>query len=152
MRVNTKDLASGAFFVAIGIAYLWMAWTQLSMGTAVDMGPGYFPIVLSSILVLFGAAIAIRGLRTARDGDFGCFPWRAVGMLTLATVVFAAFFERLGMLPGVFVLAFLAALASPTIAAWKAALTSACLAVFCTLVFGYGIGLPVPLVGPLFRF
>jgi hypothetical protein len=116
------------------------------------MGPGYFPVILSSVLVLFGAIIGFRGLRTEQGTEFGGFPWRAVIMLTVATVVFAAFFDRLGMLPGIFVLAFLAALASPTIALWKAVVTSAFIAAFCTLVFGYGIGLPVPLVGPLFRF
>jgi hypothetical protein len=152
MRVNAKDIASGAFFIVTGLAYLWMAWTELAIGSAVEMGPGYFPVILSSVLMLFGAIIGLRGFRIKQDTEFGAFPWRAVIMLTLATLVFAALFDRLGMLPGIFVLAFLAALASPTMVLWKAAVTSALIAAFCTLVFGYGIGLPVPLVGPMFRF
>jgi hypothetical protein len=152
MQANTKDIASGALFVLVGLAYFWMAWRGLPIGTALEMGPGYFPVVLSAILMMFGAAIMFRGFRTSRESDFGRVPWRAVAMLSASTLVFAAFFDDLGLLPGVFFLSLFAALASPQNTPIKAVAVSAAIAVFCTAVFGYGIGLPIPIVGPLFGF
>jgi hypothetical protein len=152
MRVSAKDIASGAFFAIVGLAYMWMAWTGLPIGSALEMGPGYFPIVLSGLLVLFGLFIAFRGFLTSQETAFGRAPWRAVVMLSVATLVFAAFFEDLGLLPGVFVLSFLAAMSSPQNSVRKAAVTSLSIAVFCTAVFGYGIALPIPIIGPLFNF
>jgi Tripartite tricarboxylate transporter TctB family len=152
MQINAKDIASGMLFIIVGLAYFWMAWTGLPIGSALEMGPGYFPVVLSAILVIFGMVIAFRGFHTAQETAFGRVPWRAVVMLSMATFVFAAFFDDLGLLPGVFVLCLLAALSSSRNTIFKAVVTSLCIAIFCTVVFGYGIGLPVPVVGPLFKF
>ena len=68
-------------------------------------------------------------------------------MLSLSTVVFAAFLQVLGMLPGVFVTALLACLASNQIKLLPALAISLGIAVFCVLVFSYGIRLPVPVFG-----
>src|SRR5690349_704334 len=99
MRVNAKDIASGLFFLIVGGSYFWMAWTGLSVGSALHMGPGYFPIILSTILMFFGLFIAVRGYLTMPDTDFGEMPWRAVIMLSIATLVFAVAFNPLGLLP-----------------------------------------------------
>ena len=34
------------------------------MGTAMRMGPGYFPTVLGGILFLFGVYVLLRGVRS----------------------------------------------------------------------------------------
>ena len=151
-RASAKDTAAGAVFIAVALGYMWMAWNDLPIGSALDMGPGYFPIVLSGILILFGLAIIVRGWVTQQGTEFGRVPWRAVVMLSVATLVFAAFFDDLGLLPGVFVLSFLAALSSSQNSILRATLSSAGIALFCTAVFGYGIGLPIPIVGPLLKF
>jgi len=152
MRIDAKSVASGILFVLMGLAYFWMAWSKLPIGSAMDMGPGYFPIVLSGGLVVFGSWIALLGIRSSPDSEFGVVPWRAIIMLTLATLVFAAFFDDLGLFPGIFVLTLLASLASSENTLIGGVLLSLFMAVFCTAVFGYGIGLPIPVVGPLFNF
>lgn len=152
MQINAKDVASGSFFTAVGLAYFVFTWVGLPIGSALDMGPGYFPIVLSSILMMFGVVIAFRGFRSTGGTEFGRVPWRAVFMLSIATLLFAMFFDNLGLLPGVFMLCVLSALASSKNSILKAVIVSAVISVFCTAVFGYGIGLPVPIIGPLFNF
>ena len=63
MRIDAKSVASGILFILMGLAYFWMAWSKLPIGSAMDMGPGYFPIVLSGGLVVFGSSIALLGIR-----------------------------------------------------------------------------------------
>jgi hypothetical protein len=151
VRVNRNDLAAGAIFIAIGLLYAGIAWQSLPMGSALRMGPGYFPIVLSGLLIALGGLIAARGILAGRvEPRSARVPWRGVIMLSLATIVFAAFFDDLGMLPGVFLSTLLATLSSPKIRLRAGVVTSICIAVFCTVVFSYGVGLPVPIFGPVF--
>src|SRR5262245_20533812 len=103
MTINRKDVAYGMFFVAAGLFYGTTAIGGLPMGEALNMGPGYFAIVLSGILIMLGLATAIRGLVVGPGTPFGIVPWRAIVFLTLSILVFAATFRQLGMLLGVFV-------------------------------------------------
>ncbi len=62
MTTIRKDVAAGAFFIAVGLLYAGIAWKWLPVGRALNMGPGYFPLVLSCLLTVLGAATLIRGL------------------------------------------------------------------------------------------
>jgi hypothetical protein len=62
MRMNPRDLAAGALFIAIGGFFALNAWLNLAVGRAFAMGPGYFPILLGMILIGFGIAIGAAGL------------------------------------------------------------------------------------------
>ena len=54
--MNLKDCVAGTLFVAIGLLFAVNAWLRLSVGSALAMGPGYFPILLGLILIGLGAA------------------------------------------------------------------------------------------------
>jgi hypothetical protein len=151
MDVNRKDLATGAIFIAFAMAYGYMSLTTMPVGSAVQMGPGFFPAMLAGCLGVIGLGVIIRAFFVASEHPFGIMPWRAVILLSLATIVFAAFVDDLGMLPGTFVTAFIACLASPKIKLWQAAVISLCIAAFCSLVFTVGLGVPLPILGDLFR-
>lgn len=147
MNTNVKDLAAGAAFIAVGVLYGWLAWSSLPIGEALNMGPGYFPLVLSGSLVMLGAAIAARARVTVQVTPFGVVPWRGIVMLSLATLVFAAFVEELGLLAGIFLTGFVAALADREVKIVNALAVSLGIALFCTAVFAYGVHLPIPVMG-----
>ena len=46
---DNKNFLSGLFFIGVGGLGLFMA-QDYPMGSALRMGPGYFPIVLSAVL------------------------------------------------------------------------------------------------------
>lgn len=151
-KLNAKDLASGLFFIAVGLVYGGIALRSMKMGTAFNMGPGYFPVILSGALILLGAIIVVKGFSSTPTSPFGAVPWRAVVMLSLSTVIFAAFIKNLGILPGIFATAFVATQATSGVSIRRSLITSLGIAVFCTVVFGYIIQLPLPVIGPIFRF
>jgi hypothetical protein len=150
LTINRKDLATGAIFIAFGAVYGSIALRTLPIGGALEMGPGYFPIILSGLMIAIGAAVAVRSFFLAAQSPFGKVPWRSVVMLSLSTLFFATFLRKLGMLPCVFFTSLIACGASSQIEPKKALLGSACIAVLCTLVFIYGIKLPLPMIGPWF--
>ena len=51
--------------IAIGAAAMFIA-RNYPFGTALRMGPGYFPMLLGGLLILFGLAILASGLRDGR--------------------------------------------------------------------------------------
>lgn len=59
---NQQDLFAGLMFIIIGAAF-GLAAIDYDMGSASRMGPGYFPVVLSALLVLLGLIIAAGAFR-----------------------------------------------------------------------------------------
>lgn len=56
----TVDRISGGFLILLG---LFVAWERrvLPLGTHSHPGPGYFPLVLSILLMILGGILVIRG-------------------------------------------------------------------------------------------
>ena len=61
MLKNQKDFAAGLFYIAIGI----FGATNLGdneIGTLARMGPGYFPLIISTAIILTGLVIVVKSL------------------------------------------------------------------------------------------
>ncbi|MFO1189574.1 MAG: tripartite tricarboxylate transporter TctB family protein [Alphaproteobacteria bacterium] len=149
IKVNRKTLAAGSFFVAVGLLYGTTALRTLPVGSALDMGPGYFPVALSGLLIVLGTINIGRGLLNGREGHLGAVPWRAIAMLMLAIVVFATLLRQLGMFPTTALTSAIACMSVRRMKPLTVLAVSLVIAIFCTLLFGYGVKLPIPIIGPL---
>jgi hypothetical protein len=147
MRVNIRELAGGAMFVAIGAFFALNAWFGLRIGQAFSMGPGYFPIVLGLVLIGLGLAVAAGG-RGRPAERLGPVPWRGIVLVTAAVVFFAFAGRKLGLAPSLAVATFMAAMAPQQATLVSAALLSLALTAFCVAVFVHALGLPYPVIGP----
>ncbi len=58
---NLKNFVSGLLFTSIGLAFLFGAM-KFPMGSVTSMGPGFFPFVVSTLVVVLGALILVRSL------------------------------------------------------------------------------------------
>lgn len=146
MIKDRSDFAAGLVFVVVGIVYGRLA-LDMSLGTALRMGPGYFPFILCCLLVFLGLAILGRSFLAQANGGFGNVPWRALAMIPLAIVFFGVFIMRLGLFPTVLVTALIGSMSSNQIPLKIALAVSLALAIFCTLIFAYGVSLPIPVLG-----
>ena len=151
MGVNRKELGTGLVFFGAGAFYLVYALKTLPLGTAMSMGPGYFPVLLSCLVLLVGVVVLVRSFFTEGGGHFGVMPWRAMIMLSLAMALFATLLNQLGVVIAIFLTSFLSCLATRQTTLVSAAIVSLGISVFCALVFVYGIGLQLPLLGSWFR-
>ena len=78
---NPQDFWSGILFLALGALAIYLA-REYEMGSALQMGPGYFPTWLGGILMGFGVVIGglafkIEGLdnQSLAMGGWAFRPW-----------------------------------------------------------------------------
>ena len=57
---DNKDVWGGLMLIAIGAATVFIA-RDYPFGTALRMGPGYFPVILGALLILFGVLMQYAG-------------------------------------------------------------------------------------------
>lgn len=142
---HNKDFLAGLLFLVLGVLTVFFA-RDYPMGLAARMGPGYFPTVLGGILYLFGVYIMIRGIRSG-ESVRGTWGWRPLALITLSIVTFGFTMEKLGLVPALMLLFFVAALAGREFRFREVLLLAILMSAFAAAVFVYGLKLPYPLFG-----
>lgn len=146
MILNRNDLVTGGIFIGIGGFFAISTLVELPIGTPLRMGPGFFPIAVSGLLVLVGLAVILRSVRPS-DIVAGPIPWRGLLILLPMPVLFGATIRGLGLVPAVFVVAFISTFASRRATVRTALLLAIALTVLSTLVFYFALRLPFRLFG-----
>lgn len=145
---NPKDFWAGLIYTGIGLGAFYIA-LDYEMGTAVRMGPGYFPRVLGIVLALIGFASLVRSF--LRPGEaVGRLAWRVALLVLGATAFFGMLVRGAGLVVALFVLVLISAYASKQFRLPSTVLLAAGLAVFSVLIFLKGLGIPLPLLGSWF--
>jgi hypothetical protein len=146
---NPKDFWIGVIYIVFGAIAFWIT-RDYRMGSASQMGPGYFPTVLSSLLIIFGVISVVRSF--LRPGEpIGAFGWKGAILVFVGTVLFGYLESRAGMIIALIILVFTSGAASKKFRfGWKTALWVIVLTGFCVLVFVKGLGLPFRLLGSWF--
>jgi Ca2+/Na+ antiporter len=144
----TKDLLSGFLFLVFGIGAIVIAWSY-PLGTASEMGPGYFPMLLGGVLALIGLVTSATAiLRPEQSEPVGAWPVRALVLILASVLLFAVLIDRAGLVISVAVLVIGSRLASSEKSSWVDTLLM--LLLLCALavvIFIYGLELPMS-VGP----
>ena len=142
----TQDLVQGGLFAVIGLVALLMA-LQFPLGTPNRMGPGFFPLVISALLLLTGIGILLRA-RLGQSEVIGVTRWWPIAIVTLAIIMFGFLLDRLGLPLAVLLLCIGAGSASISFQLnWKAVAGAVLFSATCSLLFVKLLGLPIPLVG-----
>ncbi len=146
MKINTQDVAAGLIFVGIGA---WFAYNSLDLelGTPLRMGPGFFPLMLSLILIGLGIAIGLRSVADAPEPlEFA--PFRSVFLILFPPILFGVTVRGLGLVPSLALVVLIASFASRRVTVPFALALTLGLTAFCIAVFYYALGLTLPLFGP----
>ena len=151
MQRSLKDLIAGLAFIGFGAAFAYAAF-QYNLGTPLRMGPGFFPLVLAGLLTLLGIGVIVEGLSGGDQSALGPAPWRGIIFLTVALIFFGFTVRRLGLAPALFVASFLAGMSSSRNGVVAALILATGLTLFCIVVFWWGLGMPVRLIGPWLTF
>ena len=138
-----RDIVAGLLFVGIGALAL-LAARGYPVGTAMRMGPGYFPVVLGWLLIALGALVGLRAARR-RDWQAVAWSWRPLAWITFSIVLFGFLMPRLGLVPAL-VAMFPVAAAAGREFRWREVLVlTLVMSAFAGAVFVYGLKLPYSL-------
>ena len=141
---SNKDFWSGLLLIALGAAAIFIA-RNYPFGTALRMGPGFFPIILGGLLIVFGLYLLACGLRSDEKIE-GSWSLRALVILPLSLILFGALMERAGFVPAMLVLIFGSATATTEFRLVDVLLFAIGLTALAVAVFVWGLGLPYPLI------
>jgi hypothetical protein len=169
VRSLNKEHYSGALMILVGAAAIYFA-RPLEMGTAVDMGPGYFPTALGIILTLIGVVIAIGGGHPTKASLIPDFPgepddviqasheaaarktsmmpdWRGWGCLIGAFVAFIVLFTYAGAVAATTAIVMISTFGERG-NSWKSAIALAAFAnIVLVVVFWWALEMPFVLFG-----
>ena len=142
MRIRSpNDLFVGAFLIAVAVIALWLT-SNLRLGAATRMGPGYMPVALCWILLMLGAAIGVRGFVTQGEPTERWAP-RPLLFICAGIACFALTIERFGLVVAVVAAVLVGSLADPLSRRLETGLLAAGLAAFCSAIFVKALGLPM---------
>ena len=140
-------------FFVMGVAFAWGA-TNYNIGDAARMGPGYFPLMLGSIMALIGLLIMFKALVVnSVDGDkIGPWAWRPLFYIIAANFAFGLLLAGLrsislpafGLIIAIYTLTFIASMAQANWQFLRTLYLATTLAVGSYLVFVMALSLQFP--------
>ena len=137
---DRKDFSGGLMFIGIG-AFFAIGAGAYPMGTAVRMGPAYFPTVLGWILVVLGLIVFVRSF-FLRGEPLPKSNFRPMIFILGSVIAFGLLLDKAGLALASLVVMMLSAMGGWDFR-WKEQLVNAVfLTVMNIAVFYYGLGLP----------
>ena len=148
-RIRDKmEFWSASLFILFGIAFLVIS-PNYEFGSLSRIGSGFFPTVLSVLLIILGLAIGVRSLVWA-ERPLERLAFLPTFLVTLSMLVFAVTVENAGAIVAIVLTTIIASFASKQFN-WISRLSLAvALTVFSIVVFIWSLGMPVPIIGAWF--
>ena len=143
---NPKDFWTGLIYIFFGSSAILIA-RDYSMGTAIKMGPAYFPTILGGLLLAIGVISVIRSF-VIPGPAIGAFAIKGLVLVTVSVVVFGFVVRGLGVAIALPLLIIVSAYGSTRFRWRPTLLMAAGLTIFCVFVFLKGLGIPLPIIGP----
>jgi len=143
VRVRSpQDFGAGLVFVLIGAAGIVFG-QDLAVGSAARMGPGFFPMLLSCLIIAIGLVLSVRGV--VLDGPpIERIHVRPLFAILAAILAFGALIDRIGLALTAALLTVGAAYAQRKVNLKETLLLAVGLALFAVGVFVYALSQPLP--------
>lgn len=146
---DRKDFNAGVMYIAIGGFFaLWAQKIEIlgisgyPMGSAVRMGPAYFPTVLGAMLAGLGLILLVRSFFMHGGELPSKTHWRPLFFILGAACLFGFLINVGGLVIAALVMMLVGAFGGWDFR-WKEQIISAiCMTAACVGIFYYGLGLP----------
>lgn len=145
---NVKDFWTGVIYIAFGFVAVIIS-RDYGMGTAVKMGPAYFPTILSVLLILIGVISLVRSF-IKKGSPVGAFALKGLVLVIASIILFGFIVRGAGLIIALPVLVIVSSYASSRFRWQYSLFLAAGLTVFCILIFQKGLGVPLPILGSWF--
>lgn len=144
MKLLSRDSLAGMMFVSLAIWGFVSSWS-LDPGTSVEMGPRYFPWLVSGILLLLGCAIMMSALLSTNPGAIEGWSLRPILAVSIAGVAFALLLQKGGIVLSVAVTICIGIFAGDRPRLIPLLMLIVVLVSATIGIFVFGIGIPLPI-------
>jgi hypothetical protein len=134
-------------FLSVSIAAGAHAYRNMQIGSTAQMGAGFFPLMLSFALGILSLVSAFAQANSTADPPQPFVPWKSFIAIIGSPILFALTINSLGLALSILIVVFTASFASRFATLSSSAKMAAGMSLFCIVVFKWGLGLPLPLVG-----
>jgi predicted MFS family arabinose efflux permease len=141
---KNKDFWTGIMLIGTGAAAIFISHGY-RFGSVLRMGPGFFPTILSAILIVLGICIMVIGLRSGETIQ-GRLSLRALILLPLSLILFGIMMQYTGFIPALVALVFVSAASGREFKIVEVLLLTVVLTVASVALFIWGLELPYPLI------
>lgn len=144
MKIKSpKDFWAGLMFIAFGLFFMVVA-RNYQMGSAVRMGPAYFPTVLGGIMAALGAIVFVQSL-VVEGAKMPKLSFKPIFFISLALILFGYLLKPLGFVLSLVILVYVSAFGGHEFRLKEVSILTVVLIIFSVLVFVKGLTLPFPL-------
>ena len=145
MRIKSpRDFWAGLMFIGFGLFAAVWAYANYQMGTAVRMGPAYFPIMLGGLLAVLGMFVLFEAF-TMDGPPVARMKMRPLILISVACVIYGYIMKPAGLVVATAALVFISAFGGHEFKWKEVIILYVILIVFSVLVFVKGLTLPFPL-------
>ena len=141
---SPKDFWAGLMFIGVGVFFLLWAGANYQMGTAVRMGPAYFPSVLGGLLAVLGLFVLLEAF-TIDGPPVPQMKLRPLIFISIACVIYGYVMKPAGLVVATAALVYISAYGGHEFKWKEVTVLFAILVIFSVLVFVKGLTLPFPL-------
>ena len=138
--INWLQVGAALLLGLFGL-YVIVQGSGYEMGSLRRMGPGFFPVMIGSVLLLFAVLLVLEVWHEEKTERNFWIP-RPILTISAGFVAFAALLERAGLVPATLALVVLVSLAEKPVRPVAAVAIAVALSVLGVLVFIYGFGIP----------
>ena len=140
--MNDRNLLKGLFLAVIALVFGVGALMRYDIGHVERPGPGFFPLMVSSVLFVLGAGMVLRSRFMERVPVY--FNVRNIVIIMASLAAFALLSAYVNMIAGIVALVFSSTLAGTSYSLRRNVLISIVL-VGIAFIFQKGLGLQLPL-------
>jgi putative tricarboxylic transport membrane protein len=145
---SSKDFWTGLIYIFFGSSALIIA-RDYPMGTAIKMGPSYFPTILGGLMIVIGIISLVRSFLVTGT-PIGKFTFKGLALVVFSTILFGLLVRGAGLVIALPLLVIVSAYASREFRWGPSLIMAAGLTLFCIAVFLKGLGIPLPILGSWF--
>lgn len=144
-------------FTSIGLLFVFWS-TKYNIGSAKNMGPGYFPLALGALLSVIGVINVVRSVLTTENLKNSTVAVRPVVFILLASIAFGVLINGVpsvgipsfGIVLSVIALTVISRLATKPFHLVETALLAIALSLLTYIVFVVLLEMPLPLLPKIF--
>ena len=138
--IDKREVYLGSFISCLGI-FILQSSIEYGVGTWSEMGAGFFPMLISFLLLMIGVGIIFS--KTKKVIKNANVSWRPLIGVSLSIAFFAATLKYIGYIPAVTLSVLIGSLTDLESKIRQSIVFSILISLFGWVVFIFGLGLPI---------